>query len=209
MNECKAEVKEQLQPALEEENVKVVVIGELPGGDLVSAVADGMYEADLFVIMGTETYGKGTSGLIDTKKEMEMEHIISSKKPYFLFNNMNPEESLMRFKENITNMVMNLDTISWERWAVSSPMPTNKILHTTERRSAVHTALDQLGNFVDGGAWYRSRGTDSDADNQSGAPGGGTAAAVTLYMSINSADLVDSGYKGNTNAARVKTKGFF
>eukprot|EP00935_MAST-01C_sp_MAST-1C-sp1_P002471 g2471.t1 len=58
MGECKDEVKKQLQPALEALGVNVIVVGELPGGDLKQAVEEGMAEAHLFIIMGTETYGK-------------------------------------------------------------------------------------------------------------------------------------------------------
>jgi hypothetical protein len=131
MSECKAEVK-ALQTALEAKDVKVIVIGELPGGDLLQAVTQGMEEADQFIIMGTETYGRQTSGMIDTYKEMQ--YIVSSKKPFFLFN-MNPESSLMRFQEGAANVVFNLNTVAWERWAVGAPMPpkvTEKILHKLE-----------------------------------------------------------------------------
>jgi hypothetical protein len=70
MSECKAEVK-ALQTALDAKGVEVIVIGELPGGDLLQAVTKGMEVADLFIIMGTETYGRQTSGIIDTYKEMQ------------------------------------------------------------------------------------------------------------------------------------------
>jgi tetratricopeptide (TPR) repeat protein len=123
MGECKAEVK-RLETALRDAGVKVIVIGELPGGDLLKAVTEGMEEADLFIIMGTETYGKGTSGIIDTYQEMQ--YIKSSKKPFFLFN-MNPELSLMRFQEGAANVVFNLNTISWERWEVGAPMPAKAV----------------------------------------------------------------------------------
>ena len=45
MGECKTEVKKHLQPALETLGVKVIVVGELPGGDLKRAVVEGMAEA--------------------------------------------------------------------------------------------------------------------------------------------------------------------
>jgi hypothetical protein len=51
-----------------------------------------------------------------------MVYIKSSKKPYFLIN-MNPESSLVHFKEAATNLVFNLNTVSWERWKVGKPMP--------------------------------------------------------------------------------------
>ena len=101
MAECKAEVK-ALKAALEKAGVRVIVVGELPGEDLLEAVVQGMDEADLFIIMGTETYGRRTNDLFDTRKEMQQ--IISSKKPYFVFN-MNPQHSLMSFKEGATNLV--------------------------------------------------------------------------------------------------------
>ena len=115
MAECKAEVK-ALKAALEEEGVRVVVVGELPGEDLLEAVAQGMAEADLFIIMGTETYGQRTNDLFDTRKEMQQ--IISSKKPYFVFN-MNPEHSLMRFKE-----------VSWSCRLHTAFWPTPYRVHT-------------------------------------------------------------------------------
>jgi serine/threonine protein kinase len=118
MSECKAEVK-VLRTALEAKGVKVIVIGELPGGDLLQAVTQGMAAADLFIVMGTETYGRQTSGIIDTYKEMQ--YIVSSKKPYFLVN-MNPDASLMHFQEGAANLIFNLSTVSWERWEVGSPM---------------------------------------------------------------------------------------
>ena len=62
----------------------MVVSHELPGNDLIKAVVDGMGRADLFVVMGTQTYGKKTSGIIDTSKEMQ--EINHSKKPFFLIN---------------------------------------------------------------------------------------------------------------------------
>jgi hypothetical protein len=117
MSECKVEVK-ALQTALGAKGVKVIVVGELPGGGLLQAVTQGMQAADLFIIMGTETYGTQTSGIIDTYKEMQ--YIISSKKPYFLFN-MNPKPSLMRFHVEATNVIFNLSTVSWERWEVHAP----------------------------------------------------------------------------------------
>jgi serine/threonine protein kinase len=118
MAECKNEVR-ALQPALEELGIKVTVIGELPGGDLKKAIVTGMQEASLFIIMGTETYGKKTSGKIDTWKEMQ--DIKESGKPYFLVN-MNPESSLMRFKEKLANEIFDLDTVAWHRWATGTPM---------------------------------------------------------------------------------------
>jgi hypothetical protein len=123
MSECKTEVK-ALQTALEAKGVGVIVVGELPGGDLLQAVTKGMDEADLFIIMGTETYGRQTSGIIDTYAEMQKIKI--SGKPFFLFN-MNPEKSLLQFKEATTNMVFPLATISWERWDVGALMPVNCI----------------------------------------------------------------------------------
>ena len=60
MAECKAEVK-ALKAALEKEGVRVIVVGELPGEDLLEAVVQGMAEADLFIIMGTETSQKGAT----------------------------------------------------------------------------------------------------------------------------------------------------
>jgi NAD-dependent SIR2 family protein deacetylase len=113
MGECKAEVM-ALKAVLESVGVKVVVIGELPGEDLLQAVTQGMQEADLFIIMGTGTYGQHTNGLFDTYNEMQ--RIKTSGKPYFLFN-MNPEESLMDFKVETTNMVINpkVVCIAWER----------------------------------------------------------------------------------------------
>jgi hypothetical protein len=117
MAECKPEVK-SLVAALEDCGVQVIVIKEAPGGDLLQAVSNGMDQADLYVIMGTKTYGRVTSGVIDTYKEMQL--IQSSKKPYFLIN-MNPEDSLMKFEEPATNLVFNLTTVAWERWEVSRP----------------------------------------------------------------------------------------
>jgi tetratricopeptide (TPR) repeat protein len=133
MAECKKEV-EALQKSLQPHGVKVVVVGELPGGDLLQSVIEGMEAADLFIIMGTETYGRQTSGIIDTYKEMQ--YIVASKKPYFLFN-MNTELSLMRFSEGAANLVFNLNTIAWERWAVGAPIPPKsipKILKKLEER---------------------------------------------------------------------------
>jgi outer membrane protein assembly factor BamD (BamD/ComL family) len=83
-----------------------------------------MEAADLFIVMGTETYGKKTSGIIDTYQEMM--YIKSSKKPYFLIN-MNPDSSVMEFKESATNLVFNLNTVSWERWEVGTPMSTKLV----------------------------------------------------------------------------------
>ena len=111
MAECKKEVR-QLQPALEALGVKVIVVGELPGGDLKRAVVEGMAEAHLFIIMGTETYGKKTSGQIDTWAEMQ--EIRRSGKPFFLIN-LNPDSSMMRFKEDLTNQLFDLDTVAWHR----------------------------------------------------------------------------------------------
>ena len=123
MGECKPEVT-RLGAALRDAGVEVIVIGELPGGDLLKAVTEGMEAADLFIIMGTKTFGKQTSGVIDTYQEMQ--YIKSSKKPFFLFN-MNPEPSLMRFQEGAVNVVFNLNTISWERWEVGAPMPAKAV----------------------------------------------------------------------------------
>jgi hypothetical protein len=118
MGECKNEVK-VLQPALEALGIKVIVMSELPGGDLLRAVKGGMEEADLFIIMGTQTYGKKTSGKIDTW--VEMHDIKESGKPSFLIN-MNPEKSLKRFEVEQTNEIFDLDTVAWHRWAVGDGM---------------------------------------------------------------------------------------
>jgi hypothetical protein len=120
MAESKAEVT-ALTKALEARGVEVIVIRELAGGNLLKAVSQGMTKADMFVIMGTNTYGTTTSGLIDTNKEMQ--HIITSKKPYLLLN-MNPESSLLEFKEPDANLVLNLkkEPWTWERWEVGQPM---------------------------------------------------------------------------------------
>jgi hypothetical protein len=118
MSECKDEVK-VLQPALEALGIKVIVVSELPGGDLLRAVKEGMAEADLFIIMGTETYGTRTSGKIDTW--VEMHDIKESGKPSFLIN-MNPEKSLKRFEVKKTNELFDLDTVAWHRWVVGDSM---------------------------------------------------------------------------------------
>ena len=118
MAECKKEVR-QLQPALEALGVNVIVVGELPGGDLKRAVEEGMAEAHLFIIMGTETYGKKTSGKIDTWAEMQ--EIKRSGKPFFLIN-LNPEASKMRFKEDLTNQLFDLDKETWHRWVPGAEM---------------------------------------------------------------------------------------
>jgi hypothetical protein len=149
MSECKAEVK-VLRTALEAKGVKVIVIGELPGGDLLQAVTQGMEAADLFIVMGTETYGRQTSGIIDTYKEMQ--YIISSKKPFFLVN-MNPEPSLMRFQEGAANLVFNLNTVSWKRWAVGAPMSpkvVEEILQKLLEGSAAASVLRTVDRkFID------------------------------------------------------------
>jgi hypothetical protein len=118
--ESKAEVT-ILSKALEALGIEVIVIGELPGGNLLRAVSEGMTKADMFVIMGTKTYGTTTSGLIDTNTEMQQ--IITSKKPYLLLN-MNPESSLLAFEEPDANLVLNLkkEPRTWERWEVGQPM---------------------------------------------------------------------------------------
>jgi hypothetical protein len=141
MAECKVEVK-LLEAALRDAGVNVIVVGELPGGDLLKAVTKGMEAADLFIIMGTETYGIETSGMIDTYKEMQS--IKSSKKPYFLFN-MNPESSLMRFQEGAANVIFNLDTISWERWEVGAPIPAKAVEKLLEKLAAVPTTAIEMG----------------------------------------------------------------
>jgi hypothetical protein len=138
MVECKPEVK-ALQAALKQEGVNTIVIGELPGGDLLRAVSEGMEAADLFIVMGTETYGKETSGVIDTYQEMV--YIKSSRKPYFLIN-MNPESSLMRFKESATNLVFNLNMVSWERWKVGKPMPPKLVEHVMAKLADTAGGVD-------------------------------------------------------------------
>jgi hypothetical protein len=154
MAECKVEVK-ALQAALKNIGVIVIVIGELPGGDLLQAVTQGMGAADLFIVMGTETYGRQTSGIIDTYKEMQ--YIISSKKPFFLFN-MNPEPSLMHFQEEAANIVFNLSTVAWERWAVGAPISpkvVDTILQKLNKRrplcllSEATSAADCMGKSRD------------------------------------------------------------
>jgi hypothetical protein len=142
MAECKVEVK-LLGAALRDAGVKVIVIGELPGGDLLEAVTKGMDAADLFIIMGTETYGMKTSGIIDTYQEMQ--YIVSSNKPYFLFN-MNPELSRMRFQEGAANMIFNLNTVSWERWEVGAPIPEKAVKKILEKNAAVPTTAISNGN---------------------------------------------------------------
>jgi hypothetical protein len=103
MCECKAEVT-ALESALEVQGVNTIVIRESAGGDLLKAVTHSMDIADLCVIMGTETYGKPTSGLIDTYQEMLR---IKKDKLFFLIN-MNPASSLFKFKESAINTVLNL-----------------------------------------------------------------------------------------------------
>jgi hypothetical protein len=129
MSECEREVK-TLQAALEECGFKVIVIGDLPDSGLLEAVAKGMDEAALFVVMGTETYGKQTSGSTDTYKEMQF--IASSGKPYFLIN-MNPESSLMKFKEATTNVIFNLNSELWARWELGTPMAAGLPAEIVER----------------------------------------------------------------------------
>jgi serine/threonine protein kinase len=141
MAECKNEVR-ALQPALEELGIKVTVIGELPGGDLKKAIVTGMQEASLFIIMGTETYGKKTSGKIDTWKEMK--DIKESGKPYFLIN-MNPESSLMRFKVKKTNKLFDLDTIAWHRWAMGAPMDPSLPRKVLEKLEGIEAAVAGAG----------------------------------------------------------------
>ena len=125
-----------------QEGANTVVIGELPGGDLLKAVSEGMEAADLFIVMGTETYGKETSGVIDTYQEMV--YIKSSKKPYFLIN-MNPDSSLVRFKESATNLVFNLNTVSWERWKVGKPMPLKLVEHVMAKLANTAGGVDGDG----------------------------------------------------------------
>jgi hypothetical protein len=138
MSECMAEVR-SLQTALEAKGVQVIVrrrltagsdtkITSSSGGDLLQAVTQGMEAADLFIVMGTETYGRQSDGVINTYQEMM--YIKASNKPFVLFN-MNPEDSIMRFHEGAANIVFNLSIVPWERWAVGqqmSPMAIDKIL---------------------------------------------------------------------------------
>jgi hypothetical protein len=44
---------QELRRALKVHRVEVIVVGELPRGDLLEAVTAGMEEADVFVVMGT------------------------------------------------------------------------------------------------------------------------------------------------------------
>jgi hypothetical protein len=121
MDECKAQVR-VLQPALEALGINVIVVSELPRGDLLQAVKSGMNEADLFIIMGTKTYGQKTSGKIDTW--VEMHDIKESGKPSFLIN-MNPAKSIKRFEVEKTNELFDLDTVQllrWHRWEVGEDM---------------------------------------------------------------------------------------
>jgi hypothetical protein len=120
MSESLAEVN-ILKKALEARGVEVILLQMLAGGDLLRAVSQGMADADMFVIMGTKTYGKRTAGLIGTNNEMQ--HIITSKKPYLLLN-MNPESSCLEFEVLDTNHVLNLkkEPRTWERWEVGQPM---------------------------------------------------------------------------------------
>ena len=143
MSECKPEVK-ALRAALEHEGLNTIVIGELAGGDLLKAVTEGMDAADLFIIMGTETYGRETSGVICTYQEMM--YIKSSKKPFFLIN-MNPKSSLMKFKEPATNVVFNLNTVAWERWEVGTPISAKLVGNITSKLSNVALQLQSTTSF--------------------------------------------------------------
>jgi hypothetical protein len=75
-------------------------------------------EAGLFVIMGTKRYGKDVAGMLHNK---EIKLIVHSQKPFFLIN-MNPRKSLMEFEEPSTNLLFSLNTTSWERWELGTPM---------------------------------------------------------------------------------------
>ena len=44
---------------------------------------------------------------------------------------MNPQHSLMSFKEGATNLVLNLSVVAWERWAIGDPMPPKAVATST------------------------------------------------------------------------------
>jgi hypothetical protein len=108
-SECEREAN-KLQAALQSMyGIKAETIkGEAGNTSVLEAVSKAMDEAALFVVMGTETYGKQTySGSIDTYNEMQF--IQSSGKPFFLIN-MNPNDSSgnpgKKFKEASANLIL-------------------------------------------------------------------------------------------------------
>ena len=111
MSESGEEVA-QLEPALQALNINVIIVRDLAGADLLSAVSRGMDLADLVVIMGTPTYGRATNGMFDTYKEMS--YIFSQRKPFFLLKML--PEGVEQFKEPTTNMVLNLSSTAWHPW---------------------------------------------------------------------------------------------
>ena len=77
MAESKAETY-ALQKELQKQGVDLVIVGELPGGDLSEPVFGGIKSTDLVIIMATKTYGTKTSGLIDiTPREEDQKRIYS------------------------------------------------------------------------------------------------------------------------------------
>jgi hypothetical protein len=96
-----------------------------------------LQEAGLFVIMGTKTYGKDVAGMLHNK---EMQFIVHSERPFFLIN-MNPESSLKEFEEPSTNLLLSLNTTSWERWEVGTPIKET----LGEKLGLVGKLLEKLG----------------------------------------------------------------
>jgi hypothetical protein len=142
-HEAQSELK-ALQTALRAENISVITIPLEDGEeeDLPLAVAEGMEQADMFIIMGTETYGRNNHSSINTYQELQ--HIKASGKPYFLFN-MNPEESLLKFKEENTNAVFDLNAVSSERWALGEPIPPNAVGNILEKLMTYKKDILTLG----------------------------------------------------------------
>jgi len=114
MSESKPEAKE-MEAALQQRTRKTIRVNELPGADLAAVVAEAIDECDLAVVLGSETYGEKTSGMIDTYKELQF--IMSEQKPIFLI------KACDRFKNSATRMLLDFNTMTHTEWKLGSRMP--------------------------------------------------------------------------------------
>lgn len=128
-----------LQTKLKACGIEMKVVSALPGASLSQQVFQGIVDANVIVIMASKTYGHETSGVIDTRKEVE--YIYALKKSVFIVKMCD------KLLDPVAAGLLNFASTSYVEWIPGTEMPANlmtKLMDKlSESRQTVKLELSQ------------------------------------------------------------------
>ena len=130
-----------LQHALATVGLRAYVCNTMPGGNMLIETSCALAKSAVFVVMGTQTYGRNTPAPNNTLCELLLAHDLG--KPLYLIKMFSDHQN---FRYPWVNMLLN-SSVVYKEWIVGTEMPQDLIQNMSAKLSSVTAPVRNNSNF--------------------------------------------------------------